>query len=87
MCVCPALWSCGYILPCQDHGAAMLSMCSYPCALKLYFIMWEGHHAQSKNSRTCNLGCAIIHALPAHQKTDTLLICGRASVHCACPSI
>ena len=41
----PALWSCGYIIPCQDHGGTMFSMCIYHCALNVYFVMREGYHA------------------------------------------
>ena len=65
VCVSPALQSCGYILPCQDHGGTMFSVCSYHCALKVYFIMWEGRHVQSKNLHACNLGHVHICALLA----------------------
>ena len=86
VCVRPALQSCGYILPCQDHGGSMFSMCSYHCALKVYFIMLEGCRVHSKTHtlaiRSCMHSC-----IASSPKTDSFLICGHTSVLCACPSI
>ena len=41
----PASWSCGYTICTLDHGGTVFSMYIYHCALKVYFVTWEGSHA------------------------------------------